>query len=377
MRILFISNVYPLPHHRTRGIFNAQLVGALRRNGADVRCVVPISWTLRPWGRMQNAVEAPAGTVYQRWFYPPKVLRHYYHHFMWWSLRRPLRSAIRDWVPDLVLAFWIHPDGEVARRFAREIGAQAVVMAGGSDLLVIAADRRRKRQIARVLRSVDGVLTDGHHLATSATELGADPARVHAFHRGVDPELFSPGDRQQARERLGLPANEPVLLSVGNLVRVKGHDVLIESLAAAGADAPWHLKLVGNGPERDRLQRQAQRLGVGSRVSFVGSVPHERLGDWYRAADLVVLPSRSEGIPNVLLEAMACGTPFVATRVGGVAEITPDPGWLVAPDDSAGLAAMLRQRWASKPSASVHRPRDWDVVAIELLEQFSRWRNPQ
>ncbi len=320
MRILFFSNIYPIPGEPTRGTFNADLVRALREIGHDVRCLVPVSWT----NRRANRPKTPDATaVYRTWYYPPRILRSQYHRFMAWRLRAPFRRMTRQWHPDIIVAFWIHPDADVARQFARSIGVPVVAMAGGSDLLVLPRDRRRRQAVARVLQTVDGVITDGQHLANAAIELGADPARVVPFYRGVDARLFAPGDKLAARQRLDVAPDIRLLLAVGNLVAVKGIDILLDALAQT-SDAPWHLTVIGDGPDRQALERRATSLGIGKRVTFVGRVAHDELGDWYRAADLLALPSRSEGVPNVLLEALACGTPYVATAVGGVAEITPD-----------------------------------------------------
>src|SRR5262249_60620041 len=142
------------------------------------------------------------------------------------------------------------------------------------------------------------------------------------IHNGVDSVLFHPGSREQARQDLGLHQSAPIVLFIGNLVPVKALEVLI---AAASRLVQTGLRfqclLIGQGPLREQLERQVSQLGLAETVRFLGSKPHADLPPWYRAADLVVLPSRSEGVPNVLLEAAACGTPFVASRVGGIPEI--------------------------------------------------------
>ena len=109
------------------------------------------------------------------------------------------------------------------------------------------------------------------------------------------------------------------------MVPVKGLDILLQSLALLRSrDLDCHLYLVGDGPLRKQLMVQANVLGLSTRITFVGPKLHEELPAWYRAADLTVLPSRSEGLPNVLRESLACGTPFVASNVGGIVEIA-DP----------------------------------------------------
>jgi glycosyltransferase involved in cell wall biosynthesis len=132
-------------------------------------------------------------------------------------------------------------------------------------------------------------------------------------------------------------------------VPVKGFDILLDALARAPARAmPWHWHHIGEGSQQGELVGRVRDLGLEDRVTFLGRRSNAALVDWYRAADLLVLPSRSEGVPNVLMEAMACGLPFVASAVGGVPEIAPDADWCVPPEDpdalSTAIAAALRGR---------------------------------
>ncbi|MGH9028183.1 MAG: glycosyltransferase [Acidimicrobiales bacterium] len=157
-----------------------------------------------------------------------------------------------------------------------------------------------------------------------ASLYGADPARVHVVAPGVDHAFFGPGHRPQARRALGLPADVPVLLFVGRIQPLKGADVAVRTLAAIDRHPSAHLVVVGgpSGPRGDEhlafLCDLAQELGVSDRVRFVEPQPHELLSTHYRAADVCVLPSRSESFGLVALEAAACGTPVVASAVGGL-----------------------------------------------------------
>ncbi len=141
--------------------------------------------------------------------------------------------------------------------------------------------------------------------------------------------------------RLGLPQQGTILLFVGNLVRVKGLDVLLEACSALARRAVnFKCYLVGPGPLRSELEVQITKLGLEGRVELLGDQPNGELPEWFRAADLFVLPSRSEGLPTVLLESLACGTPFVASCVGGIPELANlGPCKLVRPGDSEQLAS--------------------------------------
>lgn len=274
---------------------------------------------------------------------------------MWISSRRELRRLTARFAPDVFLAYWTHPDGAVALRAAREASRPCVVIVGGSDVLVIARDDVRRRAIERVLRGADALLTVGEALRERVVALGAAPGQAEVLRRGVNPALFHPGDRSVARARLGLPTHAPFALWVGRMAPVKGLTDLIDAwrrLAASEA----RLYLVGDGPQRNQLQALVRRLDLEERVCFAGARAQDELGDWYRAADLTVLPSRSEGIPNVLLESLACGTPFLATDVGGVREICTAPERDLVPAGDADALARALDRRLRAPGAAVMPP---------------------
>ena len=189
--------------------------------------------------------------------------------------------------------------------------------------------------------------------------LGTPSDRAHLIYEGTDRDLFCPGDRQAARRAIGLSPAGLRLLFVGNLLPVKAVHILIDACAELLASGlKFEADIVGEGPLYAELQQQIMRLGLSESVHLHGRMLQNALPDWYRAADLVVLSSQSEGVPNVLVEAAACGTPFVATNVGGISEIAHlSPGELVNPGDSAALARAInaKLRNAAEAAANVKR----------------------
>ena len=353
MRILFLSSVFPHPEAPTRGIYSLQLCKALTARH-QVQVVAPRSWVdvsrgllAGKRGKVEDATATANGleVEYPCYYYPPKVLRGLHASLMWASVRRRVRRLAARFQPDCVVSYWAYPDGAAALRAARHLGVPGMVMVGGSDVLLLTQQAAWRRRILDVLHDADAVITVGQDLKTRLVELGIAPEKVHLVPRGVDTELFKPGDRTLARRRLQIPENARVLLWVGRMVEIKGLDVL---LAAAERlyqhQLDLRIYLVGEGPLRSALERACKERQLNGAVSFVGPVLPEDLPDWYRAADYTVLPSRSEGVPNVLRESLACGTPFVASRVGGIPELARDPAnRLVTPNDPKSLADALAE----------------------------------
>ena len=379
MKILFLSNDFPHPDQPTRGMFNCNLLRAMLPQH-EVRVISPRSW-VHGQNRRARALlrQHPSAMMcthgipvqYPRYYYTPKILRTWYGRFMWESVRAAVWRLATTWIPDVVLGYWAHPDGEVAVRVARVLGVPAVVMVGGSDVLLMTKHPGRRRLIVSTLAAADAVVALSEDLAKKLKQLGIDPAKTHVIPRGVDTHHFAPADRKAARRALLLDEHRPILLWVGRMAPVKGLDVLLEAcrlLRDRGVD--FHLFLAGDGALRTELEAERVQSGLADRVSFLGAVPQDRLADWYRAADYMVLPSRSEGIPNVLRESLACGTPFVASNVGGIPEIAQDPAnVLVPPDDAPALADALARALASEPRGlrSPPNPRGWDTCVAELM----------
>ncbi|MFM9964203.1 MAG: glycosyltransferase, partial [Planctomycetaceae bacterium] len=319
---------------------------------------------------------------YPTYFYTPGFARSWYGESMWLSVRRHLKRVVEQFQPEALVSYWAHPDGEVALRTAQPLGIPSVVIVGGSDVLLLPNDRRRRPKIQRVLRESSAVMTVSEGLRQAVIDLGTDPSRVHTIYQGVDTDLFCPGDARSARQRLWLPTDRRMLLWVGRMVDVKGLDTLIAAFDRVRERQPdLHLLLVGDGPLRASLQADVQRRGLTDHVTFAGAQSPAQLPDWYRAADLFVLSSKSEGLPNVLREAVACGRPFVSTDVGSVREIAQsDDGSpfaeLVPVGDEAAMSRAI-ERVLRPEYVAVARSvpsRSWSDTAHELAALLSKLR---
>jgi teichuronic acid biosynthesis glycosyltransferase TuaC len=285
--------------------------------------------------------------------------------------QRYLEGYLRRAKPDLILNYWLYPEGFAAVRAARALGVPVVVGSIGSDLRRI-PDRITRSLVSRTVRAADGVITVSEDLRRLAIALGAPPHKVTTILNGCDRDVFYPGERGDARRAVGSDVREQVVLYVGSLFRAKGVGELLEAFSGLTAARP-HARLVciGDGPCRADMLRGAASAGVADRVKLLGRQPSEVVAAWMRAADVFCLPSYSEGCPNVVVEALACGRPVVATEVGGIPELVkPGCGLLVPPRDPGALRAALdsalSQNWDTQNIASTSR-RGWKEVAEETF----------
>jgi D-inositol-3-phosphate glycosyltransferase len=241
----------------------------------------------------------------------------------------------------------------------------------------------RPRVEAEVVRCADLVIaaTDDER-AQLVRHYGADPERVAIVHQGVDHTLFAPGDRAGAKRSLGV-AGRPVLLFVGRIQPLKGADLAVRALAELG-DSRTVLVVVGgpSGPDGEAeladLHRLVDELGLSTRVRFVPPQPHEELARFYRAADVCVVPSRSESFGLVALEAAACGTPVVASDVGGLRVVVDDgvTGLLVPSREPRVFADAVERVLHTDPAAmgaaAVRHASGfrWSIAAARLRRHY-------
>jgi glycosyltransferase involved in cell wall biosynthesis len=229
--------------------------------------------------------------------------------------------------------------------------------------------QRLYNQVDRLtLRSADRVVSVCQAFAPRLVAYGVRPERIRILHNAAVPIAPAPyAERVQLRAQLGIGDGAPVVLSIGRLSREKGHADLLRALAHLASNWPWRLVLVGMGPERAALEHLAQSLAVSERVVFAGF--HADVTRFYGIADVFVLPSHTEGSPNVLLEAMMADVPIVASRAGGNPEIVLDEttGLLAPAGDPQALAAAIARLLADRDLAS----RLADAARVRAMREFS------
>jgi glycosyltransferase involved in cell wall biosynthesis len=243
-----------------------------------------------------------------------------------------------------------------------------IVGSRGSDLRWV-KDRFTRFFVRKTLLNSAAVLTVSGELRDQAIRFGASPSRVHTILNGCDSSVFHYRSRPEVRSRLGIPSSARLVLFVGRISAAKGLRDLVRALAIAGRRDP-HLRLccIGAGNfeygefEKD-LRAEIAALQLNSHVEFLGVKTPPEVADWLAAANVLCLPSHTEGCPNVVIEALSCGTPVVGTTVGGIPELVRDgeTGILIPPHDEDRLATALLEGCA----------RDWDSLRISTVFQRS------
>ncbi|HEY1327955.1 MAG TPA: glycosyltransferase [Casimicrobiaceae bacterium] len=345
VRLLTLTTLFPNACAPRHGVFVATRLRKLCDTGrVTARVVAPVPWFPGAY-RAQRPVppsETVEGlqTAHPRYWNVPGVgmrlqpaalARAWLSHF-----KRSGEDATRF---DAVDAHYFYPDGVAAARIARALGLPLVISARGSDINVIGDIDFARRQMVDAAHAADALIAVSAALAERMVALGMPRERVHVLRNGVDTALFRPEDRASARARLGLREAQWVL-AVGNLVPEKRFHVLIDAIAGL-PDA--RLLIVGEGRLRGELASHAARAAPG-RVELRPNMPQAELRFAYAACDVLGLPSAREGWPNVVLEAIACGTPVAAAPVGGVPEMLRPgaPAIIVDETDARAWQAALR-----------------------------------
>lgn len=302
--------------------------------------------------RLPGTLVARAGTedqalspVFPAVPYVPRVGSLLNHRLYATWLRPAVTAACRAFRPDILLAAWAYPDACAAVRLAAPGGLPCVAIVQGTDVNDYLDYPVRRRIILKHLGLASAVISRSEALRTRLVSAGLPAERIKTIYNGVDTELFCPApDRLAARRELGLADADVAVLFVGNLVRVKNPLAAVQAVAALRArpgGGRWRLLVMGDGPLRAEVEAAAAAV-LGEGAVFAGSCPQARVARFMQAADVLCVPSRNEGIPNVIREAFACGLPVVATRVGGIPEVMVSQcGELTDRDDVEAMAAAL------------------------------------
>ncbi len=369
LRVLTLATLYPDSDRPAFGVFvERQTLALAARAGVEVEVVAPVGlppWPLSLHPHYRARVQLPAKES-------RNGLPVHRPRFRTWpglggaGKARALAAAVlplaRTLRCDLIDAQFFWPDGVAAMHLAEALGVPFSVKARGSDVHYWGARPAVAAQMLAAAGKAGGLAAVSAALKADMAAMGMPADKIRVHHTGLDLDRFRPLDREAAKRGFGVDG--PLIVAPGNLVPLKGHALAIEALTAVPGAT---LLIAGDGPERPALARLIGDRGLAGRVRLLGAVPPDAMPQLLAASDLMLLPSEREGLANVWLEALACGTPILIADVGGAREVLDrsEAGRLVAREPAAIAAAVL-EMLASPPDPARVR---------EAAERFSWERN--
>lgn len=358
LRVLTLSSLFPDVTRPTFGVFvEKQTLGLAAHPDVELKVVSPYAVPPTPWLK-QHPVYGRIAKLprHEQWkgldvhHLPfrtlPLVGGRFNPWSMWWALV-PLIDEIRQRFPfDIIDAEFFFPDGPAAAKLAKRYGVPLSIKARGGDIHFWANNPVCRRMIVEAGCAADGILAVSGALRQDMIDLGMPGERIKVHHTGVDQSAFRPVDRTEAKKALGVDG--PLILSVGYLIERKGQTLVIDAMR----DLPGATLLIaGQGPDKAKLQAQIDAAGLNDRVRLIGPQPHEALPPLFGAADVMALPSASEGLANVWVEALACGTPIVISDIGGAREVVDRPAaGMIVDRDPKAIAGAIRSILDNPPA---------------------------
>ncbi|MCV2355493.1 glycosyltransferase family 4 protein [Paucibacter sp. B2R-40] len=379
VRTLLFSSLYPSSVRPGHGIFVETRLRELLASGqVETRVVAPVPWffsTNARYGEYARIARTPRREKYHgvevlhpRYLLLPKVGMSMAPLAMALGALPALRQLQSEGFDfDVIDAHYYYPDGVAATLLGKWLNKPVTITARGTDLNLIPQYTLPRRMMQWAASKASASIGVCSALIDVLRGWGVPESRLHVMRNGVDLQRFRPLDQNSMRRELGVQGM-PLMISVGYLVERKGHHIAIEALAHLLPEFPQaHLLIVGEGVERQSLLDLASRLGLASHLTFTGALPNAELLRWYSAADLMILASSREGWANVLLEAMACGTPVVATRIWGTPEV-------VANDTAGRLVDERDGEWFARAIADLLRAGVNRAAVRAYAEGFS-WQS--
>jgi teichuronic acid biosynthesis glycosyltransferase TuaC len=388
MKVLVITNLFPNSAEKTRGIFTYQIVKALQRK-CVVGVVAPLPW-LPPFFRDIGAAKYPHANVplketiediavhHPRYLVIPKILGFLHALFLFFPLLQLVKKIEKHEEIDLINAHWVFPDGVAALWVGKMLNKPVVLTGLGCDVNLYSMMPLRRFQILKALQKAAHVTVVSNSMKKRIISMGISGERVDVIPNGINLKLFDVMERKRVRRFLDLPVESRIVLTIGSQDEVKGTKYLIEAfgMLRRRIKGPLLLILIGDGPLKESLMSMTENLNLNERVAFLGRKPHSEIPLWLNAADVFCLPSIREGHPNVVLEALACGVPVVASNVGGIPEMIHDNGMLSPPADSTklcdNLEFCLSNNWDRNAIRSTFGGFSWMACARMYFKSYRR-----
>ena len=365
--LIIITNLFPLPWEPNRATFNRQQFAQLD-DEFDKSILIPVAFP--EWFSHRKDIKQTTNLRYVPYFYLPKIGRRFYSVFMFLSILIHSGWWLFTKKPKIILASWAFPEAVAASWLSKLFNCRFFFKVHGSDINLHGKIPARAKQIVRAAKRASGILSVSKALADEMVGMGIEREKISVIYNGVDHQKFG------VETKATLCGD--YLLYVGNLKHDKGVVELIKGFAKVCNNYPaLNLVYAGSGIEDKQLIELSNTLNIADKVQLLGSVEHQKLPALITHAKALVLPSYNEGVPNVVLEAMACGTPVLATKVGGIPEVVDEEvcGKLIQPRCEIavanGLTHLLKQNWGKNKIKSHSKKFTWENNKRQLIELLS------
>ncbi|MGH7492058.1 MAG: glycosyltransferase family 4 protein [bacterium] len=386
MKVLVFTSLYPNNVWPNFGVFiKERMTHFARQEAHQIKVVAPVPYfpPIKFSSRWKYSQVLPYEIVegievhHPRYFMIPKVGMSVHGLMMFLSVLPVVAEIRKGFDFDLIDAHYVYPDGFAAVLLGRLLKKPVVLSARGSDINLFAAFPLIRRLLRYALTRADRVITVSQALKEAIIRLKIPEQKISVISNGIDLGKFHPLPKAESRERLGI-SGKSMILSVGALIPLKGFDLLIKAfktLRDEHHEKNLFLAIVGEGDFRKDLEALILEQGLQEHVLLAGARPHHELNLWYSAAEVFCLLSSREGWPNVILEALACGIPVVATGVGGIPEIitSHEVGILTkreVREVSNALSAAIHRSWNADEIVRFVHARTWDKVALSIANVF-------
>jgi len=366
--IVIITNLYPLPWEPNRATFNRQQFAQLD-DAYEKHVLVPVAFT--EWFSHRKKIKQSANLRYVPYFYFPKFGRRFYSAMMFISIMLHSGYWLISKKPKTLLASWAFPEAVATSWISKLLNCPFFFKVHGSDINLHGKIPARAKQIVSASKKATGILSVSQALADEMVNIGVNKEKIHVVYNGVDHQKFRIINDESDNAVNGY------ILYVGNLKKEKGVMELLSGFAAIHKKYPG-LKLLYAGPGNMSvpIRNQAKLMALSDKIELLGSVNHDQLPALISQARVLALPSYNEGVPNVVLEAMACGTPVLVSDVGGIPEVVDEHicGKIIAAKSdiavAEGLDAILSTSWNREMIQQHSQQFSWQNNKHQLLQML-------
>ena len=351
-RILIVTSLFPNKINPINGIFVYNQVQSLKKS-LCINVISPIPWVPKLMGLNRtkeyslnpNFEELNKIPVFYPRFliFPKQILFPFIWVFYLLTVWKTMRNVKGKFNFDIIHTHFAYPDGFAIVLLAFLFKKPVILTVHGSDINIYTKHLLLRFQILFSLNRCYEIIAVSETLKNIIVKMGISPDKIKVIPMGFDSTKFKPLDTLETRKNMGLPQNSKILLFVGNLIEVKGLPYLINAMWYVSQERQdIVLFIVGDGDKKKDVQSLIHRRGLEKYVKLIGQRPFLEIPMWVNSADALVLPSLNEGTPTILLEALACGKPFVASMVGGIPNLAVGKSCELVPTcDSLALAKAI------------------------------------